>query len=163
MISNAISEGNSFAFDSSCFEKWTESHSNGVLVCSSAQSFFTHTLMYKAVVVAFGDRSLHNPPPPPKKKKTDYLMKDSAEELIFISWSGMCERARNKCCNQSQTKHERSSKQVGRLRFVFIISVLHKKEQFYEKSKEEKKKSSLGCWVTFTIPDKLFSVNQHRS
>lgn len=67
MISNAISEGNSFAFDSSCFEKWTESHSNGVLVCSSAQSFFTHTLMYKAVVVAFGDRSLHSFFPPPNR------------------------------------------------------------------------------------------------
>lgn len=56
MISNAISEGNSFAFDSSCFEKWTESRSNGVLVDSSA-AIFPHTLMYKAVVVAFSDRS----------------------------------------------------------------------------------------------------------
>lgn len=157
MISNAISEGNSFAFDSSCFEKWTESHSNGVLVCSSAQSFFTHTLMYKAVVVAFGDRSLHSFFPP----QTDYLMKDSAEKLIFISWSGMCEWARNKCCNQSQTKHERSSKQVGRLLYSLYQSCT-RKSSFMKKRKEEKK-SSLGCWVTFPIPDKLFSVNQHRS
>jgi len=55
MISNAISEGNSFAFDSSSFEKWTESHSNGVLVYSSKRECFSHTLPDKAVVDAFSD------------------------------------------------------------------------------------------------------------
>lgn len=58
MISNAISEGNSFAFENQFFEKWTESHSNGVLVYSSTE-IFSHTLMYKALVVAFSNRSLH--------------------------------------------------------------------------------------------------------
>ena len=58
MISNAISEGNSFAFDSSSFEKWTESHSNGVLVYSSKRECFSHTLPDKAVVDAFSDWSL---------------------------------------------------------------------------------------------------------
>lgn len=47
--------------------------------CIHQQRFFSHTLMYKAVVVAFSDRSLHSFP------QTDYLMKDSPEELILMS------------------------------------------------------------------------------
>lgn len=54
MIFNAISDGNSFAFDSSCLEKCTESNSNGVLVYISTE-ILTHTLIYKAFVVAFSD------------------------------------------------------------------------------------------------------------
>lgn len=49
MISNAISEGNSFAFDSSCFEwiQWIECHSNGVLVGSSTDIFFIQSCCWR--------------------------------------------------------------------------------------------------------------------
>lgn len=79
MISNAISEGSSFAFDSSCFEKWTT-----LMGCCRIHQrthlSHTHTYSYKAVVVTFSDRSLRAVIP-----QTDRSMKDSAEELLLIS------------------------------------------------------------------------------
>lgn len=64
VISDAISECSSFTFDSSCFEKRSESHSNGMLMYSSTEMgvfflFFLHSLPYKTVADVFSVRNLH--------------------------------------------------------------------------------------------------------
>lgn len=48
VISDAISECSSFTFDSSCFEKRSESHSNGMLMYSSTEMGFFFFFFYTA-------------------------------------------------------------------------------------------------------------------
>lgn len=102
MISNAISNPSASLLIAPALKNG-QFHSNGVLVCSSTQlsSFFSHTLMYKAVVVTFWDRSQH--------AKQIIWWKDATKELSETP---------------SQTKHVRSPEQVEWLHSVFILSLL---------------------------------------
>lgn len=55
VISDAISECSSFTFDSSCFEKRSESHSNGMLMYSSTEMgvffFFFYTAYHTKLLL----------------------------------------------------------------------------------------------------------------
>lgn len=154
MISNAISEGNSFAFDSSCFEKWTESFSNRVLVYSSTE-IFSYTLMYKVVVVALSITSLHLYTVFPRQIKIMVNMHQLNNSYLCPDPGVLCVRLWE-YFSQSQTESQKM-KPVIFIKTGWMTSFCIN----FISSEPEKccflRNSSLGCLVTFTIADKLLS------